>query len=378
VIRVDSVQLREIRLPLKEALVSAAAAVADRRIILVELRTTEGESAWGECVALEAPTYTSETVDTAWMVLRRWLVPALLGASWEKPEEVASLLEGTLRGHPMARAALEMPCWQLAAGSQGLSLVERLGGTRKTVETGIALGFSEDQQAQAQKARKAAQEGYRRIRLKIAPGRDEEPVRTVLNALGGLTHPLEIPLAVDANGSYRLEDLPLLKRLDGAGLQLIEQPLSPKDFLGHRALQEELITPVCLDESIHHPEDVRLMLELGAARAMNLKPGRVGGLTASLKIHDLCQEAGVPIFVGGMLETGIGRAYNVALASLPGCTLPGDLSPSAHYWRRDLVEPEWTMEDGLVTVPWGRPGLGVEVDVQRIETLTVRRETMSL
>lgn len=366
--RIASVTLREVKLPLRTPFVSAAASVAEKRTILVQLETEQGIEAWGECVALEAPTYTPETVETAWLMLKDWLVPALLDLSWDHPSEVARHLASTVRGHPMARAALEMPCWDIAAQAAGLPLAKLLGGSRETVETGVAIGLGKSLEGLQEQARGALEEGYRRIRLKIQPGQDLDPVAAVRQVIGN-----ELALAVDANGSYTLEDAEHLRQLEEFNLQMIEQPLARGLLLEHAELQRSLTIPIALDETIGSLDAARQAVGLKCAKVINVKPGRVGGLTAALEIHDLCQQAGLDLFVGGMLETGIGRAYNVALASLPGFNLPGDLSPSARYWRRDLVEPEWTMEDGLVAVPLSSPGLGIEIDLGRIESLTLRQ-----
>jgi o-succinylbenzoate synthase len=272
----------------------------------------------------------------------------------------------------MAKAALEMGCWALAAVQQGLPLARLIGGTRDRIATGISLGIQRDVHALIAKAEAAFEEGYRKVKIKIAPGRDVDWVRAVRTALGHGAH-----LMADANNAYTLADTDRLVALDDLGLMMIEQPLAWDDLVRHAELQRKLRTPLCLDESITSLERAQDMVTLGAGRIVNIKPGRVGGFTASLRIHDYCESMGVPVWCGGMLESGIGRAYNVALASLPNFTLPGDLSPSARYWAQDVVTPEWTMDvEGMVTVPLDQPGIGVAVDRARIESLTVRTEEL--
>jgi O-succinylbenzoate synthase len=284
---------------------------------------------------------------------------------------VYDLLEVDIRGHDMAKAAAEMGCWALAAERERLSLSVLLGGVRESVEVGISIGIQESPAALVQRATAAHAQGYRKIKLKIMPGRDIEYVAAVRAALP------DAHLMADANNAYRLEDAEHLAQLDQFDLMMIEQPLDHLDVVQHAALQRALRTPVCLDESITSVLRAHDMIELGSGRIINIKPGRVGGLTSSLRIHDLTQQNGIPVWCGGMLESGVGRAYNVALASLPNFSLPGDLSPSARYWERDIVTPEWTMSsDGLVRVPRDVVGIGVQVDRDRIDDLTVRTQVL--
>jgi o-succinylbenzoate synthase len=371
-IRLDRVVLREIRLPLREPFRISSGEMRERRILLLELFDAAGASTWAECVVDDAPNYSPETIDTAWPTIARWLAPRLLGREVAAPGEVHALLEQDVRGHGMAKAALEMGCWALAAVQQGLPLARLIGGTRDRIATGISLGIQRDVHALIAKAEAAFEEGYRKVKIKIAPGRDVDWVRAVRTALGHGAH-----LMADANNAYTLADTDRLVALDDLGLMMIEQPLAWDDLVRHAELQRKLRTPLCLDESITSLERAQDMVTLGAGRIVNIKPGRVGGFTASLRIHDYCESMGVPVWCGGMLESGIGRAYNVALASLPNFTLPGDLSPSARYWAQDVVTPEWTMDvEGMVTVPLDQPGIGVAVDRARIESLTVRTEEL--
>jgi o-succinylbenzoate synthase len=370
-IRVDQITLREIRLPLKEPFRISSGLCTERRIMLLHLRDADGVGTWSECVAGEAPNYTSETIDTAWLVICEYIAPRVLGVAFERPSDVYPALELNFRGHNMAKAAVEMGMWGLCAERDQTSLARLIGGTRTEIETGISIGIQDSPSALVERAGRAIADGYRKIKMKIEPGHDVEFVRAVRDA-----YP-DAPLMADANNAYTLRDLDHLKQLDDLALIMIEQPLAFDDIIRHAELQRALDTPICLDESITNVEKAEDMITLGAGRIINIKPGRVGGLEQSRAIHDLCVHNGIPVWCGGMLESGIGRGYNVALASLPGFTLPGDLSPSARYWERDVVTPEWTMNgDGMVRVPLDKPGLGVSVDVDRIDDLTVRTQTL--
>ncbi len=370
---VDRITLREVRLPLKEPFRISSGVVTERRIFLLELHDAGGISTWSECVAGEQPNYTAETIDTAWYAIEKWIAPRVLGVRFDGPEGVHTELNRDLRGHPMAKAAVEMGCWGLAATAEGIPLSKRIGGTRDRVATGISLGIQANPDALVQRATAALAQGYRKIKVKIAPGSDIAFVRAVRDALGH-----DIHLMADANSAYRLSDADHLAQLDEFNLIMIEQPLGADDIRQHAELQRRLRTPICLDESITSVDRARDMIALGSGRIINIKPGRVGGYAASLAIHDVCQQSGIPVWCGGMLESGVGRAYNVALASLPYFTLPGDLSPSARYWERDLVAPEWTMDaDGMVPVPRSRPGIGVTVDMDRVNALTARITTLA-
>jgi O-succinylbenzoate synthase len=367
-IRLERLVLREIALTLRESFRTASGTTEERRILLVEAVGPDGLTGWGECVAQETPAYAPETVDTVWLAIPKWVAPAVLGRPFTGPEEVFSVLERAFRGHPMAKAAVEMAAWDLAARQEGVALAALLGGTRERVEAGIALGIQESPAALARRAASAVAEGYRRVKIKVAPGRDGAFAAAARVAVGQ-----EFPLALDANAAYTLDDLEVLRRLDAFTPAMLEQPLDPEDLTGHARLQAALATPICLDESVTSAARAADALSLGAARIINIKPGRLGGHSAARAVHDLAQRRGIPVWCGGMLESGIGRAHNVALASLPGFTLPGDLSPSRRYWRRDVVDPEWTMAGGMLRVPRDRPGIGVEVDRDLVESLTVRR-----
>ncbi|HEY0779378.1 MAG TPA: o-succinylbenzoate synthase [Gemmatirosa sp.] len=375
--RLDRVALREIRLPLKEPFRISSGVVTERRICLLELRDTDGQTTWAECVAGEQPNYSAETIDTAWLALREWIVPRAFDSDIGDPARLYAVLSRGVCGHNMAKAAVEMGCWALAAVREGVSLARVLGGTREgtraAIVTGISLGIQATPAELVERALRARADGFRKIKLKIAPGMDVPFVAAVREALGP-----DAAIMADANSSYTPADAAHLQALDRYGLIMIEQPLARDDLLRHAALQRLLATPLCLDESITDVDRAADMIELGAGRIINIKPGRVGGFAQALAIHDLAAQHGIPVWCGGMLESGVGRAYNVALASLPNFSLPSDLSPSSRYWERDVVTPEWTMDaDGLVHVPLDVPGLGVAVDMDRIDYLTVRRQVLS-
>ncbi len=369
VLDIKRITLREIHLRLREPFRISSGVVQDRRIMLIEIEEKSGAVGWGECVAGEFPNYTPETIDTAWFACTQWLIPRLFAAGPIQPEAVLGLFDADIRGHNMAKAGLEMAIWALAAEQDGVALARLLGGTRSKVATGISIGIQRSPQALAEKAQQARAEGYRKIKCKIKPGTDLVFLEAVRHSAGE-----EIGIMADANSAYTLENIAQLQALDDLGLMMIEQPLAWDDLREHAELQKQLRTPICLDESITCPERARDMHMMGSGRIINIKPGRVGGLYASLQIHNYCREHGIPVWCGGMLESGIGRAHNVALASLPNFTLPGDISPSARYWAEDIVEPEWTMENGFVAVPNDIPGLGVKVRRSLVEKLTHRAE----
>jgi O-succinylbenzoate synthase len=372
VITLDRIVLREIRLPLVEPFRISSGVWSDRRILLVELYDSSGAMTWAESVVDDAPNYSYETIDTAWPTLARFLAPRLLGKRIESHTDVHAMLDQDVRGHNMAKAALEMGCWALASLQLGVPLARLLGGTRTHIATGISLGIQKDIPTLIRKATESVSAGYQKVKIKIMPGRDIEWVAAVRAAVGDDAH-----LMADANNAYTLADAKHLAQLDALNLMMIEQPLSHDDIVRHAELQKRLRTPLCLDESITSLERAQDMVTLKAGHIINIKPGRVGGFAPSIAIHDFCEENSVPVWCGGMLESGIGRAYNVALASLSNFTLPGDLSPSARYWARDVVTPEWTMDaHGMVNVPLDEPGLGVAVDVERIHSLTVRTEEL--
>lgn len=373
-LRIESLTLREITLTLKEPFQISSGTASERRILLVELEGSDGLVGWGECTAGELPNYGPETIDTAWHAIREWVAPRVLGQEFAGPEEIHPALDANFRGHNMAKAAIEMGAWELAARSEGIPLAKKLGGTRDRIRVGISLGIQKSPQALVEKARAALERGYRKVKIKIKPGADVDYIRAVRDALGS-----EAPLMADANNAYTLETAESLLPLDELGLMMIEQPLAWDDLLRHAELQKRLKTPICLDESITSVDRAADMIALGSGRIVNIKPGRVGGFRQSIAIHDLCAAHGIPVWCGGMLESGVGRAHNVALASLPNFTIPGDVSPSERYWEEDIVIPEWTMDrEGWIDVPIDQTGMGVRVDRDRIEELTVRSEVLRI
>ena len=371
-VSIARITLREIRLPLRETFRISSGATSVRHILLLELSDPDGCTVWAECTAAERPNYSPETVDTAWLAITAWLAPRVLGRELEGPEKTYARLQRGIRGHNMAKAAVEMGVWALFAERASVSLAELLGGTRDKIATGISLGIQPDPSVLVERVRVAVAEGYRKIKCKIEPGADIEYIAAVREALGP-----HVPLMADANSAYTLDDADHLKQLDEFGLIMIEQPLANDDLVRHAELQKRLRTPVCLDESITDVDKAEDMLTLGSGKIINIKAARVGGFAQAKAIHDLCAARDVPVWCGGMLESGVGRAYNVALASLPNFTIPGDVSPSSRYWERDIVTPEWTMDsEGMVCVPRDRPGLGIAVDLDRVDNLTVRTETL--
>jgi len=372
-VTLKTLTLREIRLPLREPFTISSGTVSTRRILLLELTSMEGATAWSECVAGETPNYSPETIDTCTLAIREWIAPRGIGQAFAHPDDVAPELDRDFRGHKMAKAAVEMGVWALAAVQEGVSLAKRIGGTRDKIATGISLGIQPTPKELVHKVNAAIAEGYCKVKIKIRPGSDIDYLTAVREAVGP-----DAPLMVDANNAYTSADFDHLALFDDLDLMMIEQPLAWDDVVQHAKLQRRLRTPICLDESITGRDRAADMIALGSGQIINIKPGRVGGFGEARAIHNLCAQYDIPVWCGGMLESGIGRAYNVALASLPNFRLPGDISPSARYWDRDIVTPEWTMDPkGMVAVPTERPGLGVTVDVDRVDDLTVRQETIN-
>lgn len=364
--KIERAVLREIPLRLKEFFEISSGGSQDRRVVLLTLEG-EGLEGWSECVAAGDPSYAYETADTAWHVLTDFILPSIIGREADGPEDLLTPV-GWIRGHGMAKAAVEMAGWDMAARADGVSLSKKLRGTRSSVPVGVSVGLKPTDEALHEQVAGFIADGYARVKIKIKPGRD-------VDMLAGLrTRFPDVAFMADANSAYTLADAPRLREMDALQLMMIEQPLRYDDFLQHARLQELIQTSVCLDESIKSEGDTELALELGSCRIINIKPGRVGGLGVSRRIHDMMVAAGLPVWCGGMLESGVGRAHNVALASLPGFTLPGDISASRRYWEQDIVSPEFEVADGEMAVPTG-VGIGVEVDVERIEALTTRVAT---
>ena len=371
-LRVEQITLREVLLPLREPFQISSGTQTIRHIFLITLKDSDGRIGWGECVAGKAPNYSPETIDTSWVIIKEWVAPRVLGKTFGDPCKVHGVLEKDIRGHEMAKAGIEMAIWELAAQIKGVSLAKLVGGTRQKVAVGQSIGIQKNPDALIKKVKSCMDQGYRKIKMKIMPGKDVTFIKAVRDAFP------DAPLMVDANNAYTLKDMDTLKQLDEFNLIMIEQPLAWDDVVRHVDLQKVMKTPICLDESITSLEKAEDMIKLGSGRIINIKPGRVGGFSSSKAIHDLCERNDIPVWCGGMLESGVGRAHNVALASLPNFTIPGDISPSSRYWEKDIVIPEWTMEDGMMDVPWDKPGMGVEVDMDRVDDLTVRSEKLTI
>jgi o-succinylbenzoate synthase len=349
-VRLTGLELRRVRMPLVTPFRTSFGTTTVRDILLVRVETTGGVG-WGECVASEEPLYSAEYTDGAHDVIRRHLAPRLFALDRLSAAGIAPAL-AAVKGHPMAKAAVEMAVLDAELRASGRSLAAHLGGVRARVEAGVSVGIAASVPALVEAVEAYVELGYRRVKLKIEPGWDLDPVRAVRERFP------DLPLQVDANAAYRLADARHLARLDDFELLLVEQPLAEGDLRGHAELARRLATPVCLDESLTSAQVTADALALGACSVVNVKAGRVGGYLEARRVHDVCTAAGVPVWCGGMLETGLGRAANVALASLPGFTLPGDTSASDRYWRKDLTPP-FHLDDGCLTVPGGA-GIGVE------------------
>jgi o-succinylbenzoate synthase len=367
--RVREITLQEVRMRLVVPFETSVERTEVRRIVLVQA-DVDGVAGWGECVAGESPTYSPETTDTAWLMLRDFLWPLIKGKDFTCAGEVWEMLV-RVRGHNMAKAALEAAVWDAEAKQKGVALSRLIGGVREEIACGVSIGIKESLDELAAAVQKELAAGYQRIKIKIKPGKDLEPVRRLRQDFP------HIKLMVDANSAYPLKDWALLKQLEGFYLMMIEQPLGWDDLYSHVELQKKLDTPICLDECIHTEEQARAAVELGACKIINIKLGRVGGHTVARRIHDLCQQHGVPVWCGGMLESGIGRAHNIALSTLPNFSLPGDVAASKRYWEEDIILPEVTVSaQGTIRVPTG-PGIGFAPRLDRIDKLTVRKERLA-
>ena len=356
--KIECIELHHVEMPLVHPFETSFEREVTRPCILVAVHGG-GLTGWGECTAGAGPWYSSETIGTAWHVLRDFLIPAVLGQEVTSPADVVACFQ-RVRGHEMARAGLENAVWDLLAQAQGVSLARMLGGQRERVPVGVSVGIEPTLDLLLERVAQYVAQGYRRVKLKIKPGWDVAVVRAVRERWP------DLPLQVDANSSYTPADAPVFQELDQFDLLLIEQPLHHDDIVDHARLQAHIRTPLCLDESIHSPEHARWALDIGACRVINIKVGRVGGLTAARQIHDLCAGRGVPVWCGGMLETNVGRATNVAMAALPNFTLPGDISASARYYRQDIAGPDFVLnDDSTLSVPAG-PGLDVRVIPERL------------
>jgi O-succinylbenzoate synthase len=367
--KIESIALREIRMRLKSPFETSFGTVQDRRIVLVEV-VANGTSGWGEVTAGETPAYNAETTDTAWHVLSDFILPRLVGTSVSTASEIPALLS-QIRGHEMAKSGLENALWDAEAQLSGLPLYKHLGGTTEEIACGVSLGIRENPQALVKRVEEELRSGYQRIKLKIKPGKDHQFVAAVRKQFP------KIRLSVDANSAYTLNDATHLKSLDEFDLLMMEQPLSWDDIHAHSKLQSQIKTAICLDECIYNTRHALTAIELKSCRIINIKLGRVSGHTEARLMQNACRTHGVAVWCGGMLESGIGRAHNIAMSTLPGFSLPGDVSASQRYWSEDIIEPpvEVTAK-GTIQVP-KTPGLGYAVKRELIERLTVRRNIFS-
>lgn len=361
---IERLVLREIRMRLRAPFETSFGITQDRRILLVEA-IVEGVSGWGEVTTVESPAYNSETTDTAWHIISDFIVPRLIGCNLRAASEVAPLLV-PIRGHQMAKAGVENAIWDAEAQLRGLPLGTLLGGTLKEIACGVSLGIRQTPEMLVQKVREELESGYQRIKLKIKPGKDIDFVAAVRQEFP------HIRLSVDANSAYDLKDTAHLKALDEFHLLMIEQPLQWDDIHSHAKLQREIGTAICLDECINHAAHALTAIELGACRIINIKLGRVGGHSSARQVHDICQQHSLPVWCGGMLESGVGRAHNIAMSTLSNFILPGDVSASQRYWTEDIIEPEVIVTaTGTIPAPHGS-GLGYAVKRELVDRLTVR------
>ena len=363
--KIESLKLYHIRLPLVTPFETSFGRIDHKECILVELYA-EGLTGYGESAVERDPGYNYETTGTAWHILKDFVAPLILGQDVLDAADFQRRVKG-IRGHHLAKAGVEMALWDLLGKRDGKSLKAMFGGVRQKVEVGVSIGIQESAPALVQTAEGYVAQGYNRLKIKIKPGRDVEDTSAVRKAFP------DIRLQVDANSAYSLETAEALKPLDDLDLLLIEQPLFEDDIWDHRKLQAQLKTPVCLDESVVSPRHARYAIEMEACRIINIKPGRVGGLSQGLEIHEMCCAQDMPVWCGGMLETGVGRASNLAIASLPGFTLPGDISASDRYYQRDITNERFMLNpDSTIDVPTG-PGLGITMDGQALGQFTLAK-----
>ena len=366
--RIDAIVLRELHLPLVRPFETSFGVTRDRRILLAEIHS-EGLTGWGECTAGERPYFSEESTDSAWAVLVNELAPVLAEESPEHGGECPRIFR-QVRGNRMAKATLENAIWDIEAQREGLSLSHLIGGVRDTIPCGVSLGIQASIPELLAVIEKELAAGYQRIKIKCKPGWDVEVLERVRSKFPAIT------LSCDANSAYKLRDADHLVSFDAFDLLMIEQPLWADDFYYHSMLQKRLETPICLDESIHNRRDALAAIEMESCKIINIKLGRVGGFSEAIAVHNAAQERGIPVWCGGMLESGIGRSHNIALSTLENFTLPGDVSASARYWAEDIIEPEVVVSSaGEIAVP-DTPGRGYQVRTDLVERLTVRKETI--
>ncbi|AWE08963.1 o-succinylbenzoate synthase [Lysinibacillus sp. 2017] len=362
--------IHQVEMRMKTPFTTSLGSMQTKRFLVIEAKDETGVVGWGEGVAFEDPSYTEETLKTTLHMLEDFLIPKLLGHEIKHPDEVYELFR-PIRRNNMAKAAIEGAVWGIFAQHTNQSLAKAIGGTRSKIEVGISIGLQPTDEQLIHTIQSFLDQGYKRIKVKIKPGKDIELLRTIRKAFP------YVPLMADANSSYTLHDLELLKKLDEFNLMMIEQPLAHDDLIDHAALQKAIQTPICLDESITSLDDTRKAIQLGSCGVINIKIARVGGISEAKRIHDYCAEHNIAVWCGGMLEAGIGRAQNVALTSLANFTMPGDTAASERYWYEDLITPEVTVEDGYINVP-KKVGLGYEVNRKALEKYSVQQKTYRL
>jgi o-succinylbenzoate synthase len=366
---IDSIELREIRLPLVHFFETSFGRTTERRIVLARVTDMDGAEGWGECTAGEGPFYSDEWTETCWTTLHEFLAPMVIGKEFERAANVFSAMR-PVRGHRMAKATIETACWDLEARKLGVPLWRHLGGTRNEISCGVSIGIQNTLEILLEKIRKEVDAGYQRIKIKIKPGWDSEVVERVRKEFP------DIPLMGDANSAYTLADVPLFQELDRFTLMMLEQPLAHNDIFDHARLQLQIQTPICLDESIRSADIAGHAIGLGSCKIINVKLGRVGGHSEAKRLEQVARQRDIPVWCGGMLESGIGRAHNIAMSTLAGFSLPGDVSASGRYWEEDVIEPAVTVTSSGTITPPEAPGIGFRVNLPRLDSLTVRRETI--
>lgn len=366
--KIEAITLRELHMPLIHFFETSFGRIHSRRILLLTAHC-EGIDGWAECVADDGPFYSDEWIETAWLTIARFLAPSVIGKTLSSGRDSAPLM-ARVRGHRMAKTAVENAVWDAEAKEKRLPLWKLLGGTRREIPCGVSIGIQNSIEQLLDKIEIELAAGYRRIKVKVKPGWDVNVLERIRSRWA------DIVLSCDANSAYRLDDVEQLRKFDQFNLLMIEQPLWNDDIYYHARLQRDLKTAICLDESIHHSRDAAQAVETGACRIINIKVGRVGGLTEALKIHDVCQARQIPVWCGGMLESGIGRAHNIALSTLQNFSLPGDVSASKRYWKEDVIEPEVEVTPQGMIVIRDEPGTGYRVREDVIDKLTVRKETI--
>lgn len=369
-IRIQRLEMVQVAMRLREPLVAAHGTIDERPVILMRIWDGDGTYGWGECVAFPTPGYLDETVDSAWRALQGSIMPAVHNRRFESPDHLADYLAGAAPRAPVAAAALEMASWDVVARRQGRSLSNLIGGSRSNIATGKTIGLGHHTAELAVRVDEARRAGYQRIKIKVEPKTALSAATEAIRAAG------DVPVVADANASFSAEDIGPLRELDAAGLAWIEQPFPPASLSALAKLQTSLTTPVALDESASSVEAIGRIIEMHGALALSIKPGRIGGHSAARAVYKLARDSGLSLWIGGMLETGVGRAHNLALASLPGFDLPGDMGPSAEYWERDVITQPLEMVAGHIGVPIG-PGIGVEVDSEYLMRATLRRHVVS-